>query len=701
MRIKSACFLFLAFFLIPAMASGQDFAAYPDTGLWMIDIDEVVVTAQVTPISSRKALQRIRSLDRQDIEVRGAVTLDQLLRQELNVRISQDPVLGAGLSLNGVSGQNVQIMIDGVPVIGRVGDGIDLSQINLSQIERVEIIEGPMSVRYGTNALGGVVNLITKKSQVPPLEANLEMQYQSIGWTTANTSIGVRLLDRLLLQAHLGGADFGGFNPDDPIQDRTFLWNPKDQLFGGASARFRVGEAGMLRYSLNAFSEEVRNPGIVRRPQFRPYAFDDTYRTKGLDHSLRHEGSIGRALHVQTTAAWNDFHRIKNTHRLDLDSGQRDEVTGMQDTAHFTSFLLNPVLASQDSSGRFKWQIGLDLRHETGAGSRIRDEQSSRLGYSEQGDYALFSSLSYAPISKLRFQLEGRVAHNTRYTAPLTHALHIKYDLSGALAIRASWAKGFRAPALKELFLYFVDANHFILGNDRLKAEKSLNAQLAVDWKRSSTSAGLVSASTQLYFNDISNKIALFQFEIQDDVMVPVTEGGSLKYAYFNQAQFQNAGANLQFGFAFGRFSANFGFAPTLLYNPLSERDPAVKPWSSIHQTNGMLTFRPKWHDLRLSFLMKHNDRLISFYETIDETTGEPIAGVLRQEGFTIADFTASRSFAKRTLTVTAGVQNLFDVTNVAFAGQSTGTHAPGDNQVIAVGRTFFLRMSLRFSQEK
>jgi len=94
-----------------------------------LDLDDIVVTAQYAPTDSRNALHKIRTIKREVIEQRGAVTLEQLLNQELNIRISQDLILGSSLSLQGVSGQNVKIMIDGVPVIGRVGDDIDLSQI--------------------------------------------------------------------------------------------------------------------------------------------------------------------------------------------------------------------------------------------------------------------------------------------------------------------------------------------------------------------------------------------------------------------------------------------------------------------------------------------------------------------------------------------------------------------------------------------
>lgn len=127
-------------------------------------LDGLVVTGQYAPNTIEKATHKVRVIDRQKMDVMSAQNLRDVLTNELNIRISQDNVLGSSMSMQGISGQNVKILIDGVPVVGRLEGNIDLSQINLNNIERVEIIEGPMSVNYGTDALAGTINLITKKN---------------------------------------------------------------------------------------------------------------------------------------------------------------------------------------------------------------------------------------------------------------------------------------------------------------------------------------------------------------------------------------------------------------------------------------------------------------------------------------------------------------------------------------------------------
>ena len=130
------------------------------------DVDEVVVTAQYSPEQSSRSIYKVQVINSEEIALKGAANLQQLLAAELNIQISQDNVLGSSLNLQGVSGENVKILIDGIPVIGRMNGSIDLSQINLNNVERIEVVEGPMSVSYGTNALGGVINIITKDNAI-------------------------------------------------------------------------------------------------------------------------------------------------------------------------------------------------------------------------------------------------------------------------------------------------------------------------------------------------------------------------------------------------------------------------------------------------------------------------------------------------------------------------------------------------------
>jgi outer membrane receptor for ferrienterochelin and colicins len=109
-------------------------------------LQELVITGQYAPSSTEKAVHRVRVLGQEQFKRMAAQNLGDALRNELNIRLSQDNILGSSLTMQGLSGENVKILVDGVPVIGRMNGNIDLAQMDLTGIERAEIVEGPLSL---------------------------------------------------------------------------------------------------------------------------------------------------------------------------------------------------------------------------------------------------------------------------------------------------------------------------------------------------------------------------------------------------------------------------------------------------------------------------------------------------------------------------------------------------------------------------
>ena len=112
------------------------------------NIQEVVVTGQITEKNAEETVHKIRIISAKKLNSGLFTNLGQVLEKELNFRLSEDIFLGSSISLQGISGQNVKILIDDIPVIGRLDGNIDLSQISLNNIERIEVIEGPLSTLY-------------------------------------------------------------------------------------------------------------------------------------------------------------------------------------------------------------------------------------------------------------------------------------------------------------------------------------------------------------------------------------------------------------------------------------------------------------------------------------------------------------------------------------------------------------------------
>jgi outer membrane receptor for ferrienterochelin and colicins len=129
------------------------------------ELSDIVVTGEYAPISSKSAVYNVTTISKSELQAKGATNLREALDNKLGVNLSQDNVFGSSASLNGISGEGIKILVNGVPMVGRIDGKIDLSQINMNNVERIEIVKGPLSVLYGSDALGGVINLDYQKSK--------------------------------------------------------------------------------------------------------------------------------------------------------------------------------------------------------------------------------------------------------------------------------------------------------------------------------------------------------------------------------------------------------------------------------------------------------------------------------------------------------------------------------------------------------
>src|SRR6185503_20761488 len=147
-------------------------------------LGEVVVTGQYKPQSLKNSVYQVRVISKEKIQKTAAARLQDVLSTELNMRFTQDNATGGSdITMMGLKGQNVKVLIDGLPMTGRQGttNEIDINQVDVNSIERIEIVEGPMSVIYGADALAGVINIITKKANASKISVIAKLHEETVG----------------------------------------------------------------------------------------------------------------------------------------------------------------------------------------------------------------------------------------------------------------------------------------------------------------------------------------------------------------------------------------------------------------------------------------------------------------------------------------------------------------------------------------
>lgn len=641
------------------------------------NISEQVITAEYAPSSPEKSINKVTVIGRTQIENMNAITLRDALTNSLNIRIGQDNVLGSSMSLQGISGENIKILIDGVPVIGRLDGSIDLSQINLNNVERIEIIEGPLSVNYGTNALAGTINIITQKGIIAGSSIGATTYFENIGTHNLLVEGQARLL-KTNWRISGGRNYFDGWNPTDnywPSYQKTLAdsgrfkqWKPKEQYFGRLSAG-RTIKGWNTNYRFEGLDESLLNRGFPRKP-FGQNAMDDTYHTQRTDHAVSLSKTIGKH-HFDVLGAVNQFTRTKNTYFKDLTTLNQvlTENADDQDTSSFHLTMSRGTWSVKNPKKWLSYQLGYDLNLETASGRRIESIEQ------QQGDYALFMSSELRPIKSLTLKPGLRITHNTIYEAPITPSFNALWK-KNQWSLRASYARGFRAPSLKELHFQFVDLNHDIVGNPDLLAELSHNFSSTIQHKKLFEKS-IIKLELGGYYNQLNNLISLVQINEQQ------------QYSYVNIGEAITQGSKVSIQWISNRVNMTLSANYLGISNNLDLAEFGKFNYTSEIAAN--LQYQWKEQNIRMALFYKYQGKTQRVFLNEDQTVSQ---GFINP--YHIADFSLSKVFAKERITISTGLKNLLNVQNIGTS-TATGIHSSSNTAMpIGTGRTFFVKISLK-----
>ena len=637
------------------------------------NLEEVVVTGQLTEKLSEDAVHKIRIISGDKLRSGLFLDLGQVLEKELNLSLSQDNILGSSISLQGISGQNVKILIDEIPVIGRLNGNIDLSQISLNNIERIEIVEGPLSTLYGTDALAGTINIITNKN--PDLKKSLNTYYETIGrynfdFLLSNNLKGKTINYEFARNYFNGWSEGQKFKilPTEELADnnRFKKWKPKEQFIN--KIQYNLSRKNLKVYnSIHSFCEKITNLGIPREPYFEN-AFDEYYYTYRTDVSSNINFQQNKKK-IQVLLAYNSYLRVKETFYKDLTTLSTILVQdpSSQDTSSF-NLILAKVMLSNDYNN-LKYQIGIENQSEIATGDRILDSRQL------QSDYAFYSIVEYSLNDIITLRPSTRFIYNTRYKAPFIPAFNMLLDFS-QYKLRLGIAKGYRAPSLKELYLEFVDINHNIVGNESLLAEESFNYYINNSYSFVNTNLSF-KTNVNLFYNNISNKIDLTNSLTNDN-----------QYSYFNIDEYKTKGISTNFLFLIDNAELDIGVSYIGRYNRLSNADFIPEFNFSIdYSLSAIVNFGSK---TKVNMYYKNVGRLPNFL------MDEDVIVESYTEAYSLLDFSINRIISE-SLILLIGGKNILDIKDIKRTNDIGSIHSSSNNSIpVGYGRTYFLALKIR-----
>lgn len=651
------------------------------------ELQEVVVTGQYRPQSMKQSVYQVRVIGRDRIQKQSATRLQDVLNTELNIRFTQDPATGGSdITMMGLKGQNVKILLDGMPLVGRQGTSneININQIDINSIERIEIVEGPMSVVYGADALAGVINIITRKSQAAQLSVNARVHEETVGREYGigsgihNQSASVNW-NKKGWEAGAGFTHnyFGGWQ--DTAIGRELVWHKKDQrlahgYIGYHNAKFNV------RYRLDGLDEIITNPGnFEAQPQpgaIDRFAADQEYLSQRLMHQLQAGYFANNRLSFNLQAAYSDYSRQVYSTLLSANTGKRyiNSATGAQSEINFDGFSLRGT-ALYTVSPKLSFQPGVDINLESGDGERLKEGRNS------VNDYAFFITSEIKASNWLSVRPGLRFIHNSVYDAPpVIPSVNSKLVLGKNLDLRVAYARGFRSPSIRELYFNFFDANHQIVGNPDLKAETSHSFNASLSWKKVTPNQVVYSTVVGGFYNSVKNLID-YAISVDDPNVFELT----------NVSDSRTAGFNLQSVVKYRQWNLSLGASYTGFYNDYSEADSDLPQlqWSPELNANFGYSFYKIGLDFNLFYkLTGRRPRYIS--------SGNEFI-LAKQDSYQWAEFTVNKKLF-RYLTLNAGIRNIFDVDRVQSSVPG-GIHSSG-TQNIGYGRSYFAGLAFNWAKK-
>jgi outer membrane receptor for ferrienterochelin and colicins len=540
----------------------------------------VVVTGTRTPESSQRATVRTDVVTREEAERRGARNVGEALASEPSLQVNPQAYgyLGSpsGVQMQGLDGDRVLILEDGERVIGDVGGVIDLSELPLTDVERIEYVVGPTSSLYGTNALGGVINIVTAPPRHEGASSRGRLEGRSSGDALLEAAAAYR---RGKSWVGIDGS-FGYQHAHELDAGPELLVPSGTQTLVGLRAGTKLARRVELR--LKARYVHDRNDGVTTEevPGLRTFVTDlpetndrlnlRASETLALGGGSRVDFSFGQSFY------WGKSQRDRRDSPVDESRERR---------ASLSSFETVATLA--DGEHR-TWVFGIRTESERFAetvervvvsGSELETRSADEVSPTMLSSAAAFGQLGYR-LSELFTVMPGvRAEFHDRYGGVVAPRLAVAVQPAEPVTLRVSAGRGFRAPSAKEYGFVFDHSviGYRVLGNPDLVPETSWGVSSDVTVRPSSRFRVRVGA----FGNWVKNLISFEPAPVQTDPNVT-------DYHYVNVASARTFGgdATLRVEPVDG-FTANAGYAYLFTEDdttgePLPNRPPHTVTLSGV-----------------------------------------------------------------------------------------------------------------------
>jgi outer membrane receptor for ferrienterochelin and colicins len=641
MRLRAAALLFLSPGVAHAQSAQNASNAAPEK---QKEGDEIVITGTRTPEKSQRATVKVDVVTREEAERRGATNVAEALQSQAGVQVNPAAYgfLGgvAAIQIQGFDRDRILILEDGERVVGDTGGAVDLANIPISDLARIEIVTGPTSSLYGSSAIGGVVNLITAPPafEGPSGRARAELR---TGPGTILSASG----------AYRKRKFWAGLDTSYSYQEKILSHPPALDTQIPSAERGMIGMRGGFPLSENV---DVR----IRARWFHDHAQGLTHKDlPGLPTTFYDlpEETNRWTLHAIVNARIDRHATLRitlgrqwyeNETKTDLQNSPVDEIHDrhqrMQSAEATVTVADGPrtwVTGTRFEAESFRQEFTQIAATPTGLVTTSNPEQQPLM----IANGAAYEQLGWK-IGPLTLMPGVRLEGNTKYGGQLAPRFAAALNIGKTIIVRGSVGHGYRAPSGKELGFIFDHSfyGYRVLGNPNLRPESSWGGNGDVTY----TPMKQLQLRLGAFGNAISDLIDI-------DLANGQSNGSVTTYSYKNFASATTIGVEAR-----ATIRPNESFRAEVGYDYLFTRtdDPDVGPVPLVgrpdHTISAAITWKLPW---KLELYGRWRTTSDAYLSTDPKTLV-----VSHSPGFTSADLRLARTLWPRSQAY-VGVLNSFN----------------------------------------
>ena len=472
-----------------------------DTAMDNLELGETVVTATRTKLEEKQVPMAVQVIKADEMKKKGAYNVRDAIKNATGIDVSRNgtSLVGNNVSVRGMGTTETLILVDGRRIAGEDSastmNAYELDRINVNQIDRVEILRGSGSAVWGSDATGGVINIITKKNKpqggyagtrTGSLESSVYGGFATGDMGKLNMNFDFNLT-KVRKEDNNGSTNMYGprrnfsFNGNYRFNDHSGLDFGASFMKEQLTSLYASTTAGITTsyYDNNRSDYHVKYYGFDRKNDWEIQSYYSRL------------GKVGR---TRTAAAWNDFNHArystwvneaKNTYKMD----KNNTLTyGME------------VKNQKAGSTRFA---------NPGGGTRIERYlgMTSPYGSASQNSYAFYLEDEMKLGDKLLFVPSVRFDHHDSFGSEWSPRAGLTYSFSKASRLKVNYGKAFRAPTIFELYSQMIHSpiasmRVIVEGNPDLQPEKSTNFDISLEGEK-----GKATGKLTYFHNKISNLI--------------------------------------------------------------------------------------------------------------------------------------------------------------------------------------------------